>query len=138
MPPPPNPAAYFPPPRVTLPSGLEILRTYSGAFIFLEIVSARAGLTRAPLVARFPAVRAGRSPPSTLHLPHSRPPGCGSTAWAAARSVALRLTCHFVSGRVGKDGAVPGAVPGAAVCGAPPPPSRPAGFTESLASKNLR
>ncbi|NXC39452.1 MAL2 protein, partial [Penelope pileata] len=38
MPPPPNPAAYFPPPRVTLPSGLEILRTYSGAFIFLEIL----------------------------------------------------------------------------------------------------
>ncbi|NWQ76675.1 MAL2 protein, partial [Columbina picui] len=38
MPPPPNPAAYFPPPRVTLPSGLEILRTYSGAVIFLEIL----------------------------------------------------------------------------------------------------
>uniref|UniRef100_A0A8C3L506 Mal, T cell differentiation protein 2 (gene/pseudogene) n=1 Tax=Chrysolophus pictus TaxID=9089 RepID=A0A8C3L506_CHRPC len=37
-PPPPNPVAYFPPPRVTLPSGLEILRTYSGAFIFLEIL----------------------------------------------------------------------------------------------------
>lgn len=41
MPPPPNPAPYFPPPRVTLPSGLEILRTFSGAVIFLEIVSAR-------------------------------------------------------------------------------------------------
>ncbi|XP_075562411.1 protein MAL2 [Pelecanus crispus] len=38
MPPPPNPAAYFPPPQVTLPSGLEILRTYSGAVIFLEIL----------------------------------------------------------------------------------------------------
>ncbi|XP_055559627.1 protein MAL2 isoform X2 [Falco biarmicus] len=38
MPPPPNPAAYFPPPRVTLPSGLDILRTYSGAVIFLEIL----------------------------------------------------------------------------------------------------
>ncbi|XP_041263518.1 protein MAL2 [Pyrgilauda ruficollis] len=38
MPPPPNPAPYFPPPRVTLPSGLEILRTFSGAVIFLEIV----------------------------------------------------------------------------------------------------
>ncbi|NWX87174.1 MAL2 protein, partial [Nothoprocta ornata] len=38
MPPPPNPAAYFPPPRVTLPSGLDILRTYSGAFISLEIL----------------------------------------------------------------------------------------------------
>ncbi|XP_042665074.1 protein MAL2 [Centrocercus urophasianus] len=37
-PPPPNTVAYFPPPRVTLPSGLEILRTYSGAFIFLEIL----------------------------------------------------------------------------------------------------
>ncbi|XP_048363105.1 protein MAL2 [Sphaerodactylus townsendi] len=38
MPPPPNATAYFPPPRVTLPSGLEILRTYSGAFICLEIL----------------------------------------------------------------------------------------------------
>lgn len=41
MPPPPNPAPYSPPARVTLPSGLEILRTFSGAVIFLEIVSAR-------------------------------------------------------------------------------------------------
>lgn len=39
MPPPPNATAYYPPPRVTLPSGVEILRTYSGAFICLEIVS---------------------------------------------------------------------------------------------------
>ncbi|RMC14947.1 hypothetical protein DUI87_07126 [Hirundo rustica rustica] len=38
MPPPPNPAPYFPPPRVTLPSGLEILRTFSGAVVFLEIL----------------------------------------------------------------------------------------------------
>uniref|UniRef100_A0A803W3R0 Mal, T cell differentiation protein 2 n=1 Tax=Ficedula albicollis TaxID=59894 RepID=A0A803W3R0_FICAL len=38
MPPPPNPAPYSPPPRVTLPSGLEILRTFSGAVIFLEIL----------------------------------------------------------------------------------------------------
>uniref|UniRef100_A0A8C5TGS0 Mal, T cell differentiation protein 2 n=1 Tax=Malurus cyaneus samueli TaxID=2593467 RepID=A0A8C5TGS0_9PASS len=38
MPPPPNPAPYFPPSRVTLPSGLEILRTFSGAVIFLEIL----------------------------------------------------------------------------------------------------
>ncbi|XP_054841498.1 protein MAL2 [Eublepharis macularius] len=38
MPPPPNATAYFPPPRITLPSGLEILRTYSGAFICLEIL----------------------------------------------------------------------------------------------------
>ncbi|XP_019383644.1 PREDICTED: protein MAL2 [Gavialis gangeticus] len=38
MPPPPNPAAYFPTPRVTLPCGLDILRTYSGAFICLEIL----------------------------------------------------------------------------------------------------
>lgn len=40
MPPPPNATAYYPPPRVNLPSGVEILRTYSGAFICLEIVSA--------------------------------------------------------------------------------------------------
>ncbi|KAJ6663167.1 hypothetical protein lerEdw1_010761 [Lerista edwardsae] len=39
MPPPPNATAYYPPPRITLPSGVEILRTYSGAFICLEIVS---------------------------------------------------------------------------------------------------
>ncbi|KAF4798149.1 hypothetical protein TURU_067562 [Turdus rufiventris] len=38
MPPPPNPAPYSPPARVTLPSGLEILRTFSGAVIFLEIL----------------------------------------------------------------------------------------------------
>ncbi|XP_033011675.1 protein MAL2 [Lacerta agilis] len=38
MPPPPNATAYYPPPRITLPSGLEILRTYSGAFICLEIL----------------------------------------------------------------------------------------------------
>nr|XP_056710714.1 protein MAL2 [Euleptes europaea] len=38
MPPPPTATAYFPPTRVTLPSGLEILRTYSGAFICLEIL----------------------------------------------------------------------------------------------------
>ncbi|TRZ16725.1 hypothetical protein HGM15179_010374 [Zosterops borbonicus] len=38
MPPPPNPAPYFPPQRVTLPSGLEILRTFSGAVICLEIL----------------------------------------------------------------------------------------------------
>lgn len=40
MPPPPNATAYYPPPRVNLPSGVEILRTYSGAFVCLEIVSA--------------------------------------------------------------------------------------------------
>ncbi|XP_042320623.1 protein MAL2 [Sceloporus undulatus] len=38
MPPPPTATAYYPPPRITLPSGLEILRTYSGAFICLEIL----------------------------------------------------------------------------------------------------
>lgn len=65
-PPPPNPVAYFPPPRVTLPSGLEILRTYSGAFIFLEIVSARAGLPRAPFVARFVALPCPPPPPAAL------------------------------------------------------------------------
>lgn len=55
MPPPPNPAAYFPPPRVTLPSGLEILRTYSGAVIFLEIVSA--GWEAGVLSLQHPAAR---------------------------------------------------------------------------------
>ncbi|KAJ7338086.1 hypothetical protein JRQ81_010644 [Phrynocephalus forsythii] len=38
MPPPPTATAYYPPPRITLPAGLEILRTYSGAFICLEIL----------------------------------------------------------------------------------------------------
>ncbi|XP_060631801.1 protein MAL2 [Anolis sagrei] len=38
MPPPPTATAHYPPPRITLPSGLEILRTYSGAFICLEIL----------------------------------------------------------------------------------------------------
>ncbi|XP_004850267.1 protein MAL2 [Heterocephalus glaber] len=36
--PPPNPAVSFPSPRVTLPAGPDILRTYSGAFVCLEIV----------------------------------------------------------------------------------------------------
>nr|KAF6405236.1 mal, T cell differentiation protein 2 [Rousettus aegyptiacus] len=35
--PPPNPAVSFPAPRVTLPVGPDILRTYSGAFVCLEI-----------------------------------------------------------------------------------------------------
>ncbi|XP_002710793.1 protein MAL2 [Oryctolagus cuniculus] len=38
VPPPPNPAVSFPAPRVTLPAGLAILRTYSGAFVCLEIL----------------------------------------------------------------------------------------------------
>ncbi|XP_027287210.1 protein MAL2 isoform X2 [Cricetulus griseus] len=38
VPPPPNPAVSFPAPRVTLPVGPDILRTYSGAFVCLEIV----------------------------------------------------------------------------------------------------
>lgn len=38
VPPPPNPAVSFPAPRVTLPAGPDILRTYSGAFVCLEIV----------------------------------------------------------------------------------------------------
>ncbi|XP_027709857.1 protein MAL2 [Vombatus ursinus] len=38
MPPPPNPAGAFPAPRVTLPVGTDILRTYSGAFVCLEIL----------------------------------------------------------------------------------------------------
>lgn len=40
--PPPNPAVSFPAPRVTLPVGPDILRTYSGAFVCLEIVSGAA------------------------------------------------------------------------------------------------
>ncbi|KAM5212070.1 protein MAL2 [Hipposideros larvatus] len=36
--PPPNPAVSFPAPRVTLPAGPDILRTYSGAFVCLEIL----------------------------------------------------------------------------------------------------
>nr|XP_026249671.1 protein MAL2 [Urocitellus parryii] len=38
VPPPPNPAVSFPAPRVTLPTGPDILRTYSGAFVCLEIL----------------------------------------------------------------------------------------------------
>ncbi|XP_074057546.1 protein MAL2 isoform X2 [Macrotis lagotis] len=38
MPPTPNPAVSFPAPRVTLPVGPDILRTYSGAFVCLEIL----------------------------------------------------------------------------------------------------
>lgn len=78
MPPPPNPAAYFPPPRVTLPSGLEILRTYSGAVIFLEIVSAgRGGGGRPPAFPRFSlpsAPRRGSAPrcPAPASSPRRR------------------------------------------------------------------
>lgn len=36
----PNPAATsFPAPNISLPLGLEVLRTYSGALICLELVS---------------------------------------------------------------------------------------------------
>ncbi|XP_041625324.1 protein MAL2 isoform X3 [Vulpes lagopus] len=38
VPPPPNPAVSFPAPRITLPAGPDILRTYSGAFVCLEIL----------------------------------------------------------------------------------------------------
>ncbi|KAG8441671.1 hypothetical protein GDO86_010740 [Hymenochirus boettgeri] len=39
VPPVPSPAAVnYPAPAVTLPSGLEVLRTYSGAFMCLEII----------------------------------------------------------------------------------------------------
>ncbi|XP_007526294.1 protein MAL2 [Erinaceus europaeus] len=38
VPPPPNPAVSFPAPRITLPAGPDILRTYSGAFVCLEII----------------------------------------------------------------------------------------------------
>lgn len=46
--PPPNPAVSFPAPRVTLPVGPDILRTYSGAFVCLEIVSGAASARVAP------------------------------------------------------------------------------------------
>lgn len=48
VPPPPNPAVSFPAPRITLPAGPDILRTYSGAFVCLEIVSGAASVTVAP------------------------------------------------------------------------------------------
>lgn len=46
--PPPNPAVSFPAPRVTLPAGPDILRTYSGAFVCLEIVSGATSARVAP------------------------------------------------------------------------------------------
>lgn len=52
VPPPPNPAVSFPAPRITLPAGPDILRTYSGAFVCLEIVSGAASVTVAPGAAR--------------------------------------------------------------------------------------
>lgn len=69
MPPPPNPAAYFPPPRVTLPSGLEILRTYSGAVIFLEIVSAGRDGGGRPAGTGLPALFPPLSAPPRLRCP---------------------------------------------------------------------
>ncbi|XP_026641640.1 protein MAL2 [Microtus ochrogaster] len=48
VPPPPNPAVSFPAPRITLPAGPDILRTYSGAFVCLEIVSGAAWATIEP------------------------------------------------------------------------------------------
>ncbi|KAK1173323.1 protein MAL2-like [Acipenser oxyrinchus oxyrinchus] len=35
---PPNPALAFSVPKISLPTGFDVLRTYSGAFIFLEIL----------------------------------------------------------------------------------------------------
>lgn len=88
MPPPPNPAPYFPPPRVTLPSGLEILRTFSGAVIFLEIVSARGrvGAAAGLPCAHLPFCERGRCGAAAgLGL------GRGSAAAAAGAAPRLRL-----------------------------------------------
>ncbi|KAJ8785052.1 hypothetical protein J1605_007608 [Eschrichtius robustus] len=65
VPPPPNPAVSFPAPRVTLPVGTDILRTYSGAFVCLEIVSGAAWARVAPRVAR---TGSGILPPGCLLL----------------------------------------------------------------------
>lgn len=69
VPPPPNPAVSFPAPRITLPAGPDMLRTYSGAFVCLEIVSgAAAWATIEPReqgqAASLPPARAGPSEPS--------------------------------------------------------------------------
>lgn len=65
VPPPPNPAVSFPAPRVTLPAGPDILRTYSGAFVCLEIVSGAAEVTIEP-----PGARTGSIlPPSPCPQP---------------------------------------------------------------------
>lgn len=86
VPPPPNPAVSFPAPRVTLPAGPDILRTYSGAFVCLEIVSGAARV--APrLAGTGSAILAPRMSPSAPS-PALVPPGVlsvSSTArtWAA-------------------------------------------------------
>lgn len=68
VPPPPNPAVSFPAPRITLPAGPDILRTYSGAFVCLEIVSGADAVRAAPEGGRGPAA-ASYPPLSPLRAP---------------------------------------------------------------------
>lgn len=103
VPPPPNPAVSFPAPRVNLPSGLAILRTYSGAFVCLEIVSG-AGVVR---VARRGEEEDGRRGiPVPALPPHSPPlhslsiaslypvlPIPGAGAWARFPGTCYSGTC---------------------------------------------
>lgn len=100
--PPPNPAVSFPAPRVTLPAGPDILRTYSGAFVCLEIVSGAAcGAGPAPAPPPPPA-RPGPLPGNGALPPRGpRPPRCpvlppGPLAWhlltlAPARPLATEM-----------------------------------------------
>lgn len=110
--PPPNPAVSFPSPRITLPAGPDILRTYSGAFVCLEIVSGRAGVARRGVgrrhLARGGALRACALPagrhlsatpaPGACHLAgRAEPPasaGCGG-----ARTCPSGRTARGRSGR---------------------------------------
>lgn len=86
--PPPNPAVSFPAPRVTLPAGPDILRTYSGAFVCLEIVSGAAcGAGPAPAPPPPARPRAPAPFPATGPFPRAaRGPRCpalppGPLAW---------------------------------------------------------
>lgn len=86
--PPPNPAVSFPAPRVTLPVGPDILRTYSGAFVCLEIVS---GAASAGLAPGDPGLGAASASPPPAPFPLTWPSPASLSVPSAAGPLAWHL-----------------------------------------------
>lgn len=113
--PPPNPAVSFPAPRITLPAGPDFLRTYSGAFVCLEIVSGAASAPAAPgeggRAAASLAPRRRRCAPLTFparpsgpwRLPRRPQLGGGAVARPARPAPVSAGTCAPAGDRNGPD-----------------------------------
>lgn len=116
VPPPPNPAVSFPAPRITLPAGPDILRTYSGAFVCLEIVSGADAARAAPEGGA--RTRSSILPPavSSARAPAPVPP---TWPFPAPLPASSRRPAQPESGRPGSS---PAPAPGTCY-GAPAPPA---------------